>query len=113
MNSEIWPNMINCISNKKIPITLLNGRISETTFNRWKNFPRFSKEIFSKLKLCFSSDNKSKSYLYKLGAKNIKTYGNLKFTQSENENVKIDLKIKNFLKMKKVWCASSTHYLKN
>ena len=110
IDSEIWPNMINCISNKKIPITLLNGRISETTFNRWKNFPRFSKEIFSKLKLCFSSDNKSKSYLYKLGVKNIKTYGNLKFTQSENENVKIDLKIKNFLKMKKVWCASSTHY---
>ena len=110
IDSEIWPNMINCISNKKIPITLLNGRISETTFNRWKNFPRFSKEIFSKLKLCFSSDSKSKSYLYKLGVKNIKTYGNLKFTQSENENVKIDLKIRNFLKMKKVWCASSTHY---
>ena len=110
IDSEIWPNMINCTSKKKIPITLLNARISRKTFNRWKNFPVFSREIFSKLKLCFSSDNKSKLYLNKLGVKNIKTFGNLKFSQSEYENIKVSSKLKNFLKKKKVWCASSTHY---
>ena len=102
--------MINCLSYKKIPITLLNGRISRQTFNRWKYFPTFSKEIFSKLKLCFSSDNRSKLYLNKLGVKKIKTFGNLKFSQSENENIKVSSKLKNFLKKKKIWCASSTHH---
>ena len=110
IDSEIWPNMINCLSYKKIPITLLNGRISRQTFNRWKYFPTFSKEIFSKLKLCFSSDNRSKLYLNKLGVKKIKTFGNLKFSQSENENIKVSSKLKNFLKKKKIWCASSTHH---
>ena len=51
-----------------------------------------------------------KVYLKKLGVKNIKHIGNLKFSQSENEEVNIDINFKKFIS-KKIWCASSTHNL--
>ena len=84
IDSEIWPNTINNLYNSNIPIFLLNGRITNKTFNRWKVFSSFSKSIFSKFDLCLSSNIETKKYLKRLGAKNIKIIGNLKFSQSEN-----------------------------
>ena len=109
VDSEIWPNMINNLYEKKIPFGLLNGRITKKTFKRWMKFPNFSKKIFSKFSVCLSSSHESQIYLKKLGSKKIKQFGNLKFSQSENEKEKIDSKLKRFIKSKRVWCASSTH----
>ena len=43
-------------------------------------------------------------------AKKIKFLGNLKYSQSENEKITINKKLKKFIFSKKSWCASSTHY---
>jgi len=110
VDSEIWPNTVNNLYNRKIPIILLNGRITKKTYNRWMKFPNLSRFLFSKFHLCLSSSYESKKYLKKLGANNVKYFGNLKFSQSENQSVKIDRNLKNFLLKKNSWCASSTHY---
>ena len=109
IDSEIWPNMINNLYKKKIPFGLINGRITKKTFKKWMKIPNFSKNIFSKFNLCLSSSNQSKIYLKKLGVREVKFLGNLKFSQSENEKIKFDTELKKFIKSKKVWCASSTH----
>jgi len=111
IDSEIWPNMILNLKKKNIPITLLNARITNKTFKRWKLLPKFSLNLFNQLNLCLSSSYESKVYLKKLGVKNIKHIGNLKFSQSENEEVNIDINFKKFISKKKIWCASSTHNL--
>ncbi len=110
IDSEIWPNMFINLKKNKIPITLLNGRITKKSFQRWKFFNNFSKRIFNSLDLCLSSSKKSKKYLLKLGAKKVKFFGNLKFTQSENEKIMISNNLKKFISSKKIWCASSTHH---
>jgi 3-deoxy-D-manno-octulosonic-acid transferase len=109
IDSEIWPNMLVNLEKKNIPIILLNGRITKKTFSKWKILKKFSKEIFSKFTLCLSSNNISKFYLKKLGAINVKLIGNLKYSQSENEKVGLDSRLKKFILSKKTWCASSTH----
>ena len=109
IDSEIWPNMIKNLYEKRIPFGLLNGRITKKSFKRWMNFPNFSKSIFSKFSICLSSSHESKIYLKKLGSKKVKLLGNLKFSQSENEKLRFDTKLRKFIKSKKVWCASSTH----
>ena len=109
IDSEIWPNTINNLSDQKIPMILLNGRITKKTFNRWLIFPNFSQFLFEKFQLCLSSSLQSKKYLKKLGAKNIKFLGNLKFSQAENEKIFLKKNLKKLLLSKKVWCASSTH----
>jgi 3-deoxy-D-manno-octulosonic-acid transferase len=109
IDSEIWPNMLVNLEKKNIPIILLNGRITKKTFSKWKILKKFSKEIFSKFTLCLSSNNISKFYLKKLGVINVKLIGNLKYSQSENEKIGLDSRLKKFILSKKTWCASSTH----
>ena len=110
VDSEIWPNTINNLFRKKIPIILLNGRITKKTFNRWMKFSNFSKFVFSKFNFCLSANKESKKFLKKLGANNVKFFGNLKFSQSENQSVEVDKNLKKFLLKRNSWCASSTHY---
>ncbi len=109
VDSEIWPNMITNLKKEKIPIILLNGRITNKSFKRWSKLKNFSEYIFNKFDLCMCSSLKSKIYLKKLGARNIKFFGNLKFSQSESSKIEINKNIIKFIKSKKVWCASSTH----
>jgi len=109
VDSEIWPNMLLNLKKRKIPIVLINGRITFKTFKRWSNFKNFSNFIFSKFDLCICSSLKSKIYLKKLGAKKLKFFGNLKYSQSEFEKIEINKNIERFIRSKKVWCASSTH----
>ena len=109
IDSEIWPNTLNNLKKKNIPIILLNGRITKKTFRKWKAIPSFAKDIFSKFDLCLASSYKSKNFLQNLGAKKIKMIGNLKYSQLEDEKFFISNNLKRFFKSKKIWCASSTH----
>ena len=109
IDSEIWPNTLTILNEKKIPVILLNARISKKSFNKWMTFSNFSKLLFGKFSLCLSSSMESKNYLKKLGAQNIKFFGNLKFSQSENETFNLDYNLKKFINSRKSWCASSTH----
>ena len=109
VDSEIWPNMIINIKKKKIPLILINGRITKKSFRRWNRFKNFSKEIFSNFDLCLTSNKVSKNYLTKLKAKNINYLGNLKFTESKNKKSHLNEKLNKFLNSKNTWCASSTH----
>ena len=110
IDSEIWPNLILQISEKKIPLLLINGRITKKTFNRWKLIINFAKKIFEKFDLCLASNKESENFLKILGAKNIKNHGNLKFAQSKEKlNDKLNVSLLNKIKNRKIWCAASTH----
>ena len=108
VDSEVWPNMYKNLYRKKIPLILLNARITKKSFNRWKFFPNFSKTIFSKITLALPQNSETKKYLHLLGVKNIKVAGNLKyFGNLEKKKIKNDLSNK-FYK-RNIWCAASTH----
>jgi 3-deoxy-D-manno-octulosonic-acid transferase len=108
VDSEVWPNMYKNLYRKKIPLILLNARITKKSFNRWKFFPNFSKTIFSKITLALPQNSETKKYLHLLGVKNIKVAGNLKyFGNLEKKKMKNDLSNK-FYK-RNIWCAASTH----
>ena len=110
VDSEIWPVTINNLYKRNTPIFLLNGRITRKSFKRWKVFSSFSQSIFGKFDLCLSSNVETKKYLKKLGAKNIRIIGNLKFSQSENHKTNLNKNLLNLINSRKTWCASSTHY---
>ena len=109
IDSEIWPNTLINLNKKKIPTILINARITRKSYNKWIKLKNFSKLIFNKFDLCLSSNKETVSFLKKLGAKNIKYFGNLKYSQSENEKNEIDSQTIKFISKKTVWCASSTH----
>ena len=108
VDSEIWPNFLFKIKEKKIPLILLNARITKKTFKKWKLFSNFAKKTFNNFDLCLASSKESEDNLKKLQVKNLKYFGNLKFAFKNNiEN--IDSYNKKILDNFKVWCAASTH----
>jgi len=109
VDSEIWPNTLINLNKEKIPTILINARITRKSYNKWIKLKNFSKLIFNKFDLCLSSNKETVSFLKKLGAKNIKYFGNLKYSQSENEKIEIDSQTIKFISRKTAWCASSTH----
>ncbi|RPH01441.1 MAG: hypothetical protein CBD13_001570 [Candidatus Pelagibacter sp. TMED153] len=108
VDSEIWPNLLMEIKKKKIPLAIVNGRITKKTFKRWMMISSFAKKIFNIFDLCLASSNESKKYLEQLNARSPKYIGNIKLagiidkTNIRNIN-------KNILSEKKFWCAASTH----
>jgi len=110
IDSEIWPNLIWQINKKKIPLLLVNARITEKSFLRWKLVINFAREIFGKFDSCIASNIQSEKFLKILGAKNIINYGNLKFSNIKNDtNKKLDTNFLDKINNRKIWCAASTH----
>ena len=110
IDSEIWPNQIYNLKKNKIPIILINGRITKKTFYNWLKFKSFAQRIFGKINFSLASNIESKIFLKKLGVNKVKLIGNLKFSQSKIEQIKDNKNLKKFFSTKKTWCASSTHH---
>jgi len=111
IESEIWPNIILNLKNKNTPLILLNARITKKTYKKWKKISFFSRSLFNKFDICLAQNNETKNYLKKLGAKNIKKSGNLKFSETSLKNInKINKDIKKFFDLKRIlFGAISTH----
>jgi 3-deoxy-D-manno-octulosonic-acid transferase len=108
VDSEIWPNFLFRIKKKSIPLILINGRITNKTFNKWKIIINFARKVFSNFDLCLASSEDSRNNLLKLEVKNLKYIGNLKYSTKNNlEEIKDFNKI--ILDKFKTWCAVSTH----
>ena len=106
IDSEIWPIMFKKLDQKKIPLILLNARITKKTFLRWLSLKSFSQKIFNKITIAYPQNLETKYFLKKLKVKKIKTIGNLKFAENDiEEKNKLSLKFRN----RKIWIASSTH----
>ena len=108
VDSEIWPNLILKAKELKIPISIINARITEKSYEKWIRFPKSAREIFNSFELCFAASQEAKFRLEKLGVKKIQYYGNIKFfNEIEIKNIK-NLN-KEILKQRPFWFAASTH----
>ena len=72
IESEIWPNFINEINRKEIPLILINARMTKKTFLKWNNLKNFSKSIFNKfnLSLRFNLDSFSTKSKHSFSSEN-------------------------------------------
>ncbi len=108
VDSEIWPNLIIEANEKKIPLAILNARITKKTFNRWKLFKDLAKILFGSFKLCLASNLETKKYFLDFGVKNTHYNGNIKLIDNSNE-IKLSNPNERILKNKRFWFAVSTH----
>ena len=110
LESEIWPSMFKSINKKKIPLILLNARITKKTYNRWFKIKKFSNSIFSLIDKAYSQNSETNYYLKKLNVKSIKSIGNLKFIENDNfKSNQADKKLFSQFKKYKTFIAASTH----
>jgi 3-deoxy-D-manno-octulosonic-acid transferase len=112
VESEIWPNILAICDKKKIPVILLNAKLSARSFRRWRKITFIAKQIFRKFQAIYAQSAQTQEYYNQLGCKNIYVMPHLKYMADSlpyNENRAKDLKMA--IENRNVWLAVSTHPL--
>lgn len=94
METEIWFNLIRETYKNRGRIAIVNGRLSELSFNRYAKIRQFMKRILGYLDLALMQENADATRLMSLGlrASKVKVTGNMKFDHDldEHENALTD-----------------------
>jgi 3-deoxy-D-manno-octulosonic-acid transferase len=78
VESDLWPNMIIEASERGVPMVLINGRLSEDSFRRWRRLPNSIAHLLQQLDLCLTGTAPDAMRFGDLGAPQVFTTGNLK-----------------------------------
>ncbi|MBI3252953.1 MAG: glycosyltransferase [Candidatus Omnitrophica bacterium] len=80
VETEIWPNLIWELSNKAVPMVLVNGRISDKAFRRYRRFVFFLGPLLRRFSGIGAQDETMRARFVELGADpaRVKVTGNLK-----------------------------------
>ena len=78
VESDLWPNLILTCAERKIPLILVNGRVSERSFGRWRLFPGAIAALLARFDLCLAQSSANAQRFSRLGAPRISSTGNLK-----------------------------------
>jgi 3-deoxy-D-manno-octulosonic-acid transferase len=76
--SDLWPNLIMACSEKSIPLILVNGRLSERSFTRWRYLPHTISALLGRFDLCLTQSDADAERYSELGAPRVSMTGNLK-----------------------------------
>lgn len=77
--SEFWPSILSEVKQADIPLILVNGRVSDKSFEKWKKHKGFIREILNCFDLCLGQSQQDYERLIELGAPNVECAGNLKY----------------------------------
>ncbi len=81
METEIWPNAIWCMKGADVPVVILNGRISDNSFGRYRNIRFFMKYVFNCMDMMCMQDEEYARRIIAIGAPEdkVKVTGSFKF----------------------------------
>ena len=115
VETEIWPNFVLEAKDRKIPIILVNGRISDRSFPRYRRLKKIMLPVLESLSaFCMQSEQDSRRIRH-LGAATgrVEVTGNLKFDmQSPEVNTDDIPSLRALYKLPEnstIWVAGSTH----
>ncbi len=78
VESDLWPNLILSCADRKIPMIVINGRLSERSFARWRRVPGVISALLSRFDLCLTQSAADAERYAQLGAPRVTSTGNLK-----------------------------------
>ncbi len=83
VESDLWPNLIMTSAGRGIPLILVNGRLSEGSFNRWRRVSGTIAALLRCFDLCLAQSATHAERYRDLGAPRVTTTGNLKLDVPE------------------------------
>ncbi|MDO9415645.1 lipid IV(A) 3-deoxy-D-manno-octulosonic acid transferase [Pararhizobium sp.] len=107
--SEIWPMTMMELGVRHIPQVLVNGRLSDRSFDRWKKRPSLADALFENLALVIAQSDLDAERFRTLGALPVMVSGNLKVdTDAPPHDEAVLQKYRQQLGDRKTWAAIST-----
>lgn len=78
IESDLWPNLILSSAARRLPMVLINGRMSPRSFPRWRRVSGTISALLEKFDICLAQSDVDAERFAALGSRNVITTGNLK-----------------------------------
>lgn len=79
METELWPNLILELARRGVPIAIVNGRISDRAWPRYRRVTRLLRPILALIGVVAARTDLDAERFRRLGAPRVATTGNVKF----------------------------------
>jgi 3-deoxy-D-manno-octulosonic-acid transferase len=110
VESEIWPNLVLETKALGIPLLLINGRMSASSFKAWRRRPGLSRPLFSAFDLVLAQNDSLAERFAQLGVPRTLETGNLKVdAPPPPADLPGRRMLASTLTGRTVWLAASTH----
>lgn len=108
--SEIWPMTIMELSQRNIPRILVNARMSDRSFKRWKNASGLAETLFENFSHVVAQSELDAERFKTLGARPVDVSGNLKVDTNALPYDEVELtQLRHRIARRPCWVAVSTH----
>lgn len=108
--SDFWPNMLESLRRRAVPMVLIQGRVSPKSFAGWQRLRGFIGRMLDGFTLCLGQTPEDTQRLAALGAKRVECLGNLKMAVPPlpaDADALATLRAATF--GRPLWLAASTH----
>jgi 3-deoxy-D-manno-octulosonic-acid transferase len=78
IESDLWPNLILASAARRLPMVLINGRMSQRSFPRWRRMAGTISALLGKFDVCLAQSKLDAERYAALGSRNVVVTGNLK-----------------------------------
>jgi 3-deoxy-D-manno-octulosonic-acid transferase len=110
VESELWPNLLAACRHRRIPLMLVNARMSERSMRGWARVPAFARAVLRSFDLVHPQSAADGERLLALGARSLEPAGNLKLAAPPLPADPAALAgLKRVIGARPVWLAASTH----
>ncbi len=110
IESDLWPNLLLSSAERRIPMVLINGRMSQRSFPRWRRAYGTISTLLGCFDLCLAQSELDAERFSALGCPNVVTSGNLKLDVAAPpaDPMRLD-DLKAAVQQRNVVVAASTH----
>ena len=110
IDSEFWPNLIMETAASGAAMGLVNARVSQASFLKWKKARSLSRAMLRKFRFCSAQSKNDAERLLALGMPQVTHTGNLKYDVPPPDcNMQELERLKQLIGTRPVWVAASTH----
>jgi 3-deoxy-D-manno-octulosonic-acid transferase len=110
IESDLWPNLILESAVRRLPMVLINGRMSHRSFPRWRRMSGTIEALLGRFDVCLAQSDIDAERFAALGSRNVVTTGNLKLDVQAPpaDNARLE-RLMAVTRGRPVIVASSTH----
>ena len=110
IESELWPNLVAEMAATGKPMALVNGRMSERSWRRWRMAGGAARRLLKPFRLILAQTDEAAARFADLGGANVRCEGNLKYAAAPLPADEDDLaQLRKAVDGRSFWIAASIH----
>lgn len=108
--SELWPVMMADLNKRRLPVALLNARMSPNSFRNWSRAKEWIESILSSFTVILTQTEQDKEYFTALGGRSVVVTDNIKYCAAPLPHDAHELaQLRRATEGRPIWIYASTH----